>query len=90
MCIVLGTKKYHIDAALSSDPIKDTRISTECGCTEQTTLFFVEMYFAPSGVFFASRYTIINCDSTHQIFIETSKQTQVELTNCFILITSLS
>lgn len=30
-------KKYHIDAALSSDPIKDTRISTECGCTEQTT-----------------------------------------------------
>lgn len=83
MCIVLGTKKYHIDAALSSDPIKDTRISTE-----QTTLFFVEMYFAPSGVFFASRYTIINCDSTHQIFIETSKQTQVELTNCFILITS--
>lgn len=51
MCIVLETKKYHIDAALSSDPIKDTRISTECGCTEQTTLFFVEMYFAPSGVF---------------------------------------
>lgn len=46
MCIVLETKKYHIDAALSSDPIKDTRISTECGCTEQTTLFFVEMYFA--------------------------------------------
>lgn len=51
MCIVLETKKYHIDAALSSDPIKDTRISTECGCTEQTTLFFVEMYLPHLGFF---------------------------------------
>lgn len=48
MCISLETNKYLINVVVSTDPMKDILIVLNVAAQlEQTTLFFVEMYFAP-------------------------------------------